>query len=78
MACQRRFERPTDGLEVRCSIRLSYWHTLNRTAPAPSKTTEKQPIRRHLIIQGMPNDCQRCLMGSDPAQPHPVALPPEQ
>lgn len=26
MACQRRFERPTDGLEVRCSILLSYWH----------------------------------------------------
>ena len=26
MACQEGFEPPTCGLEVRCSVHLSYWH----------------------------------------------------
>ncbi len=33
MASQERFELPTDGLEGRCSILLSYWDVIWREYP---------------------------------------------
>ncbi len=43
ITCQKGFEPPTHGLEGRCSIQLSYWHTV-RTIVHPNGMQNSPPI----------------------------------